>query len=467
MNRTPTGSTTERAAVPWSSISAAAFLAALGLALAMAVPALPMGLVLACVLGGFAVVAWLLWPVLAVYALVLLAPFSMSFEVGGLAGVVVQDGVLLGMAATMAISTLGGSARVGRFSDPLVRGLLVLWGFLAVWGTITFIEGPANQYFLKGFVPNTWYVYRGVLRDLLPFPLALFCLKDRRSTFHVVDLLIAVTTVVSCDAIYQAGLTGEEATGSFDTKNQFAGFLVIVLPLVVARMLLAPGWSRRILYGLALPILLRGLWLAGSRGGLVALVAAFAALTLVVPRQRLLAFGTSAVLLLAVIVSLKTNILEKPMVRRYLTLGNAAEDDNYQWREEQWQLFLDRLKERPVMGTGSDVVESMNALDRAPTAHNGYLGVAMRSGVPATAAWVLLLLVLMVASARAALASADHQDRSLWAGFFGCLTALVVHNYVETTMLMSQVQGTIWVLTAGVLVLRHAPPARVPEWARV
>ena len=64
--------------------------------------------------------------------------------------------------------------------------------------------------------------------------------------------------------------------------------------------------------------------------------------------------------------------------RRYREVGfsvlveiprsDPKEVETFQWRQEQWGIFIQRIQDRPMLGYGSDVDESLKDLDRARTA---------------------------------------------------------------------------------------------------
>jgi O-antigen ligase len=135
-----------------------------------------------------------------------------------------------------------------------------------------------------------------------------------------------------------------------------------------------------------------------------------------------------------------------------------------EFRKEQWAIFVDRLKERPWLGTGSMVDESMQEMGRATTAHSGYVSAATRAGIPAVIAWVTLLVTMGLVATRRAFRATTAQDRAFWIGLVGLLVALLTHNVVESTLQMPQVQQLLSIILAVAVVnaVEGSVPPRRP-----
>lgn len=416
--------------------------------------------------GAFAIGVWLQSPEVALYALVALCPFDFTYPMAGLKSVGATDVLIVALAVPSLLTLAAGSPRRLRFDAPATRLILILWIFLLAWGSITFLLGPANRWLLRGPVRNVWYIYEDIGRSLLVFPLVLICLGTRRSIERVIDLLVLVGTGVSLNAIWLAWTTGENATGHFSAGNALAGYLILIIPFATARLMIGSSWLGRMLHGAALLIIVRAMWLAGSRGGFVAFACSFVAIGLLVPVRRAAAAAAVGVLALVLLVSARGHVLDSPMVQRFIVLKNPNEVETLQWRQEQWEIFLQRIHKRPWLGWGSEVDESLQEQDRAQTAHNAFLALSVKSGIPAAVAWGLLLVSLAGITLRQAVLSRVAENRTFWAGTLGFLVALTVHNLVESTLLTGVTQHLVWIVTACVLLQadfersRGAAPAR-------
>lgn len=417
----------------------------------------------ACAVVGAAVglILWLQSPGLAVYALAAIAPFSLSFSVAGIDGVSLRDGLLAALGVSALTTLAGGSPRAARFRAPRTKALLAIWLFLLVWGSITFLLGPANRWLLSDKIHNAWFVWGYIGRPLSVFPLVLACLDGRRMVERILLLLILVGAGVAGNAILLAGTMDDNATGHFETGNALAGYLILILPLAASRLATTKIPWERVLCGVAMLVMLRALWLAGSRGGFVAFLASMAVLSCFIPRRRVAAAAFAGAALLALIIGMRGGLSSLPMLERFAVLSDPKEVETFQWRQEQWGLFIQRILDRPILGYGSDVDESLKDLDRARTAHNAFLALSVKSGIPAAAAWVCILILVATLAVRCAMQPWENDDRPFWFALLSFLAALLTHNMVESTLLTPEVQDVFWILTACAMLLGlpSGPPA--------
>jgi O-antigen ligase len=408
----------------------------------------------ACAVIGAAVAAllWLQSPGLAVFGLAAIAPFALSFSVGGIDGVGLRDIVLAALGISAVTTLAGGSQRAARFRAPVTKVLLVLWTFLLVWGSITFLLGPANQSFLSDKIHNAWFVWCDIVRPLMVFPLVLACLDNRRMVERILLLLILVGAGVAVNAVL-GGSMDDGATGHFETGNALAGYLILILPLAAGRLATTRSQWERAVCAVAMLLMLRALWLAGSRGGVVAFLVSMAVLAGFVSRRRVAAAALAGTAALVLVIGMRGGLSALPMMQRFAVLSDPKDVETFQWRQEQWGLFIQRIRDRPILGYGSDVDESLKDLDRARTAHNAFLATSVKSGIPAAAAWACILILVGILATRCALAPWDNDDRPFWISLLSFLAALVMHNMVESTLLTPAVQDIFWIMTACAVLL--------------
>jgi O-antigen ligase len=444
-------------------VATVAVIVALGLVAGWAVVYLPPWMAIAPLAGLLATTVWLQIPVVSLYALAAIAPFELSYQIAGLSDVRIQDALIATLSVSAVTALLAGSRRRLRLKVPITGGFLVLWLFLLVWGTIAFLLGPANQWLLRDAAHNAWYVYRDLGRALIVFPLVLLCLDNRQSVTRLIDTMVATGAGVALEAIWLTRYTEESAIGPFGHPNALAGYMVMIMPLASAQLLLGERSSRRVLNGIALAVMLRALWLSGSRGGLVAFLASFAVLAIFVPRRRAVAVAAAGLMGLVLVVALRGDVLNMPMMRRFIVLTDVKDVETFQWRQEQWALFIQRIRERPWLGTGSDVDESLQEMDRARTAHNAFLALSVKSGIPSAVAWGLLLISLLGLSFRGVLLSMTTQEKAFWLGALSFLVGLVLDNLVESNLLSLPAQHCFWIVAACSLLMASPERSLVGE----
>ena len=426
------------------------------LASGWAIASLPPKLALSVMGAVVGLTLWLQAPVLAVYGLAAIIPFSLDLTLGGINGASLRDPILMALGVSVATAVAARQPRIDRLKTGFARRIMWIWVPLGIWFTISFLLGPANAGILSGPFQNAWYIYGDLWRQLLVFPLVVVCLGDRRSVEIVLNLIVLVGAGVAINAILLAAGSDENATGHFDHNNPLAGYLVMVLPWAAARAALHHDKTTRIVSAVAMVPMLRALWLAGSRGGLVAFLVSMAVLVLFFSMRRVAALGVAGLVGLSVLLGARG--FDIPMLKRFMVLRDYKEVETYQWRQEQWQIFIDRIKERPLLGWGSDVDEGLVALERARTAHNAFLAYAVKAGLPGSIAWVVILSLSVALALRRVLSTRGLDLRWFWAGMLSFLAAIVMHNMVESMLLTAVSQGLFWTILACAAVL-----ARVQE----
>jgi O-antigen ligase len=430
---------------------------ALGVAAGWAVVYLPPALALAPLAGILATTIWLRNPAISLYALAIIAPFDLSYQVAGLSDVRIQDALILTLLVSAVTALLAGSRRRLRLKLPTAKVFLALWLFLLVWGTIAFLVGPANQWLLKDVTHNTWYVYRDIGRSLIVFPLVLICLDNRQTVTRLLDIMVLTGAGVALDAIWLARYSQENATGPFGHPNGLAGYMALIIPLAAAQLLMGDRSLMRVVHGGALAVMLRALWLSGSRGGLVAFLASFVVVAIFVPRRRAVAVGAAGLIGLVLVLALRGNLMNMPMMSRFIVLTDVKDVETFQWRQEQWGIFIQRIRERPWLGTGSDVDESLRDQDRARTAHNGFLALSIKSGIPTAVAWGLLLIVSLGTSLGGVVRALTSAEKAFWIGALSFLVALAVNNLVESMLLAVVTQHCFWIMAASAILMLCPP----------
>jgi len=423
------------------------FAGLLVVAAAWALVTLPASLAIPIVIGGSAAItAWMVFPDSPAYALLVLSPYVISFNVGPLNGVYVQDLIVGALAIAVGSGILAGVQRETRFRTRLGMTLIVLWALLALWNAYTYRFGVANRWLMSDETKNVWYTYRQIWRTMLPFPIVALYLRDPHPSGKVIDLLLLTSGALAAWAVFKAPETHYVAVGPFETGNQLSGYLVPIVPFAAARILLSESRRSKLLAAVAMLCMVRAMWLSGSRGGFIGCVASLLPLALFVPRRRVGAVAGVAAIALVLAVS-QGGLLHSTKLQRFLSIGKFETDETFRWREEQWAIFMNSLRQHPITGTGSDVDKTLVELDRAQTPHNAYLGLAMRAGIPGAVLAVLMLAVVALSCVRGLLAPGTEPEAMVfWMGLLGSVIGLAVHGLGEATIILASVQYLLWTL---------------------
>jgi len=221
---------------------------------------------------------------------------------------------------------------------------------------------------------------------------------------------------------------------------------------------MAESRRSKLLALVAMLCMIRAMWLTGSRGGFIACVASLLPLAFFVPRRRIGAIAAVGGIAMVLALS-QGNLLNSTKLQRYLTIGHFETDETFRWREEQWSIFMNSLKQHPITGTGSDVDRTLADLDRAQTPHNTYLGVAMRSGIPGVFLTMMMLGIVILACVRGLLSPGnDPEAKVFWMGLLGAILGLLVHGLGEATILLASVQMLLWTLLGFAVVEASGSP---------
>ena len=254
--------------------------------------------------------------------------------------------------------------------------------------------------------------------------------------------------------------------GPYVSKNHFAGYLVMAIPLAFAFaaeafQTLRDEWEGRRVGWVALGgragnalvrhvavavALVVGLLAARSRGAFTAFLLSTAVLPAVLPRRRQ---GAALVLVIALVALgwMGTGWSARAFGLDRLRLG----------RLDLWADAVKIFPDFPVLGAGFNAFgtsylryQTVATYEWYGEAHNEYLQALLDLGVVGAAVVVALLVVLFVRAAR-------HAPRSsLRAGLFGSLLALALHNVVDFNWQIPANAAT-FVALAGLAV---SPPRR-------
>ncbi len=191
--------------------------------------------------------------------------------------------------------------------------------------------------------------------------------------------------------------------GPYPDANFFASFLVLVIPVCVARLLAkAPIWNR-LLALLALVLLFGGLILTASRGGLLAVLLALPILLVFLgtrARFRALVIGISGAVLAAF--ALSDQLSQRFAFLVSPSVAAPTTDVSVEGRLASWEVALQLFRDHPLLGVGAgnfnvyyqDTALNLGLIFRGEgrSAHSLYLEALAEQGLVGLG---LLLLVVV------------------------------------------------------------------------
>ncbi|WP_217914898.1 oligosaccharide flippase family protein [Miltoncostaea marina] len=272
----------------------------------------------------------------------------------------------------------------------------------------------------------------------------------------------AISAVLSTLVGIATGNTPEgRLAGTLADANEFAAFCVPALLICAALAAYADTMLRRFLFAGGALVCALGIVLSGSRGGIVAIVAALAVWTIFGGRWRLRVLTASVVV--GIVVVGYINVAAAPQTRERLSQivqSDELASNGGTGRTDIWRVGWRAYSDHPTKGSGAGtyteatprylaqpgLVRRGDFFTETPkVAHNMYLHVLVELGTVGMALFGVLLLICLVAATRAAhlfrLAGdlkLELLSRTVLAGTVGVLVADV--------FISGQYQRTLWIL---------------------
>jgi O-antigen ligase len=283
---------------------------------------------------------------------------------------------------------------------------------------------------------------------LLLFFATALCIRDRRSALWVIGGLATSAALVGAVATYEhwsgavtregffsssGHIVGRAAAG-FGTANSLGGFLVILVPFLVAGALMVQRGRSLFLGSLLLAVL--GIWASYSRGALLG----FAVIPLFFVPRRFLAWAIPTLIVLVLIAT--------PGLIKERFSGLSSSSPDVATRVDIWTTARDIWEQHPFIGVGVGGFPLAYSeahlpgkqflpgtiFQPPPHAHNLYLQQLAETGL---LGFFSLIVVLVLALHTSLLV---RRSRTRWVSLMGTaclasLTAFMIHNIFDVTLL--------------------------------
>jgi O-antigen ligase len=333
---------------------------------------------------------------------------------------------------------------------------LFLWLALGTLLSASYLVAPVNQHQLLQPLSIAYQLYRYCWQPIVPFLLGalLFASAERAR-----QLLLTLTLIGGAFGLVGMlqGFSGGFAGGPYGPGrgNSLGGWLIVSIPCGIGLLAMAGGQARKLLVTATLALMLGAMVYTSSRGAFVGFVVGLGFFSVLLVsrkggRQRLARLIMLAAGLFLVASLLRPGLLQRGHVQNFLELAEGSEVSTFEWRtEKRWPHFFALAREKPWLGTGTYVDPTLSRTANTP--HNGYLAIAVRSGFPAAALYVIFGLLAVWNGARL---FRNHPDPDLALTALGLATAVVcvlVHNLAESTLVTPREIGRMFFLATGVL----------------
>ncbi|MEN8098252.1 MAG: O-antigen ligase family protein, partial [Chloroflexota bacterium] len=283
--------------------------------------------------------------------------------------------------------------------------------------------------------------------------------------------LIVSALVQSAVGIWQFGIRGDgpehfsilgqyfRAYGTFEQPNPYAGFLGLVLPLIIGLGIgTVASWTSRkhhisiiflvvlVIAALVVSCAVRMSW---SRGAWLGLAVAFTVMLLFLPRKKVVGLVILSLVILMGIIAINSGLMPASIEQRMLGFteyfqfedvrGAHITPDRFAVLERMahWQAALSMANESPWIGVGTGNYAAAypdHALMQWPYAlghaHNLYLNLLAETGVLGLISYLGFWAVALVLIMRL-ISTSEGVPRGIALGLLGAVTHLSVHNLVD------------------------------------
>jgi O-antigen ligase len=300
--------------------------------------------------------------------------------------------------------------------------------------------------------------------------------RDRRGVMTILASVAFAASISGLAAVYEwetggstfgfittSGALVARVAAGFGQPNQLAGFLIVLLPLILTGVFVAR--RGRLLFAAAGVIAVAGVYLSFSRAGLLAIV--------VIPFAFM---GVRAALMLAPVTIVPLLILAPGLLReRFATLSSEGSElaSRLDFWTTAWAIWQDHL----VFGVGPGGFGDAYASARVPGkeflpttlfqppphAHNLELQFLAEQGIVGLGVFAAIIVLAVAALVRLR-SDGERWVRMTARGLLAAFAALVVHNQFDVTLL----EGTgefVWGLlglVAGLTLMRRVTPGVAP-----
>ena len=303
--------------------------------------------------------------------------------------------------------------------------------------------------------------------------------SNRAAVLSILASLLLSGTIVGALGLKEYALSGSSGWRIFSTffnPDYLAGFMVLILPIILAWYLSRVSTGIAFVAGLSVLLVFANIIMSGSRLGALTAIGGLAVFLLLalasksLKRMQILRLGI--ILIPAVIMFL---MLGKPLANRVTTATIKAESHSGGFRIYTWQGTARMAEANPINGTGLGTFEvaypKYALVGYTKLAHNSYLQLAAEAG---PAAGILLIVLLAASTIPAVLRRKTEQDMSepswipesglMLSGLIGGAAASMARNLVDSDWYVTAIGLSFWIVLGAVVALGHPKPFKNLRW---
>lgn len=225
-----------------------------------------------------------------------------------------------------------------------------------------------------------------------------YFIKTEKNIYTVLNVLfiativsIAYLMIMMSDKIFIFTMDGYRLTGGIGDSNEYASYILVLLPLSVYRAMNTGGLVR-ILYSAIAFILLVIVIYTGSRGGLLGFLGV---MLIFIQHYGVKKLKYMVVVLLLLSVSAFFFLPERYLERAATITSHEKKEDSRDARIENYRIAINMFLDRPVAGFGWSNFEFVSAdygASHAMVVHNTYLEILVGGGLLSFIPFLLILI---------------------------------------------------------------------------
>ena len=230
--------------------------------------------------------------------------------------------------------------------------------------------------------------------------------------------------------------------GPFVNRNHAAGYLSMIVPLVIGQLLVTKDIGKKVLLGFIASIISAGIFISLSRGGIICFL-----WTIFTMCVLLVIFGNklkSFVIMLSIAIFLVVfvNWLGKDeIVKRVATIGYIEGIDSVNIRTDIWRDTLKIVKDFPVTGTGLGTFshifpkyKNMKLQLFFTHTENDYLQLLSETGLVGFLTFIAFLLLFTMKSIKRLIKERDIQNREVLICFFSSYFGILIFSFLDFSL---------------------------------
>ena len=365
--------------------------------------------------------------------------------------------VFFGWFAKMAVHKELGLLR----KNPVNKFILIYITLCVISSAVGILRGTTN-------LKHSFFYILKYIEYFLLFFMVSNNIKDKKQVRIFISFMLLTCLVVSVYALRVSFADGMRASAPFEGRsgeaNTLAGYLILMMGIVLGFLLYSRSIKLRILLGVFFMFLTLPFLFTLSRGGWLGFFAMY--LTFIVLSKRHKVF---LLLFLILILMFSSVIFPKAIQGRfqatfavgktYVVLGRKITlDESAQARIRSWEGSMKAWSEYPILGRGVPGGGSVSDVQ--------YTRVLREVGILGFLAFMLIIITLMQLVWRVfSNPRLDDFGKSLSLGFLCAFVGLVVMGLSAEVFIILRIMEPFWFLAAIVTTLPEISTQQLPEEA--